>query len=305
MGLQIVRGVQKAAARVVIYGEEGAGKTTLVSQFPKPLILDVEDGSRHLDVARVHCATFAEVEAAMHELVSNPNGFETIVIDSADWAERSLIDGIVRGANKKSIEDWGFGKGYVIVAERIAKFLAVADQLIARGVNVVFVAHAGVKRVSPPDQTDGYDRYELKLTKQSAPLFKEWADLLLFVRFQMRLVEGQDGKKKAVGGRERIMCAERTAAFDAKNRFGLPPEMPLSFEPLAAVFGPSPLKVATKPQSIESTLAAIATSTAAALDRLAPKIAARASAGEITDEQRATLLDAIKARRAELEMVTA
>jgi hypothetical protein len=304
MGLKISRGVQRAAVRAVFYGEEGVGKTSLAAQCPAPLILDVEDGSRHLDVARVPCAGFAEVEAAMHELARDPQGFQTVVIDSADWAERSLIELIVRNANKRSIEDFGFGRGYVVVAERIAKFLATADDLIARGVNVIFVAHAGVKRVSPPDQTDGYDRYELKLTKQTAPLFKEWADLLLFVRFQMRLVEGQDGKKKAVGGRDRVMCAERTAAFDAKNRYGLPAEMPLSIDGLSHIFAAPPLKVASAPQSIESTLQAIAGSSAAALDRLAPKVAARQAAGEITADQRAAIEAAIEARREELGAVT-
>jgi hypothetical protein len=304
MALNITRGIQFAPVRAVIYGEEGVGKTSLASQCPAPVILDVEDGSRHLDVARIPCAGFADVEAAMHELVRDPHGFKTVVIDSADWAERSLIESIVRGAGKRSIEDFGFGKGYVMVAERIAKFLSAADDLIARGINVIFVAHAGVKRVSPPDQTDGYDRYELKLTKQTAPLFKEWADLLLFVRFQMKLVEGQDGKKKAIGGRDRIMCAERTAAFDAKNRYGLPPEMPLSIDALASVFQSPPLKAA-QPASIESTLAGIAGSSAAALDRLAPKVAARLAAGEITEAQRDTIAAAIEARRAELEAVPA
>jgi hypothetical protein len=252
----------------------------------------------------VHCATFAEVEAAMHELVRDAQGFETVVIDSIDWAERSLVEMIVRNANKKSIEDFGFGKGWTLLAERMAKFIAVADDLIARGVNVAFIAHAGVKRCSPPDQTDGYDRYELKLSKQCAPLFKEWADLLLFVSFQTRLVEGQDGRKKGIGGKSRVMYAERSASFDAKNRFGLPSEMPLSIEALAPVFVAPPLKVATKPQSIESTLQAIATSSAAALDRLAPKVAARQTAGEITADQRATIEAAIDARREELGAVT-
>lgn len=305
MGLQITRGIQRAAVRGVIYGEEGVGKTSLAAEMPNPLFLDIEDGSRHLDVARVPCADFAAVEAALFALGRDPQGFSTVVIDSADWAERSLIDTITRGAGKKSIEDFGFGRGYVMLAERTAKFLAAADDLIARGVNVIFIAHAGVRRVSPPDQTDGFDRYELKLAKQTAPLFKEWADLLLFCRFQMKLIEGQDGKRKAIGGRDRVMCAERSAAFDAKNRFGLPAEMPLAFESIASVFAPSPFKGQPAPASIDSTLAAIAGSSLLALDRLAPKVAAREAAGEITADQRATIEAAIDARREALGAVTA
>lgn len=297
MTLNITRGIQRAAVRGVIYGEEGVGKTSLAAQCPGAVILDVEDGSHHLDVARVACAGFAEVEAAMHSLARDAQGFQTVVVDSQDWAERSLIEMITRQGGKRSIEDFGFGRGYVMLAERTAKYLAAADDLIARGINVIFVAHAGVKRVSPPDQTDGFDRYELKLAKHTAPLFKEWADVLLFCRYQMRLVEGQDGKKKAIGGRERVMYAERSAAYDAKNRFGLPAEMPLAFESIAGIFTPQPFKAAPAAASIDSTLAAIATSSATALDRLAPKVAAREAAGEITADQRAAIEAAIDARR--------
>jgi GTPase SAR1 family protein len=238
--MKIVRGKQKSAARVVLYGTEGIGKTTLASQFPNPLFLDTEDGSKHLDCARVVCSDWITLEATMHDLVRDAQGFETVVIDSADWMERIMIEQIVRQAGKKSIEDFGFGKGYIHVQERVAKFLAIADQLISRGINVVFVAHSKVQRTSPPDQTDGYDRYELKLTKQVAPLLREWCDLLLFTNYKTKLVEGSDGRIKASGGKERVMYAERAAAWDAKNRFGLPEEMPMSIEHLAGIFGGTP-----------------------------------------------------------------
>ena len=153
--MKIVRGKQKSAARVVMYGTEGIGKSTMASQFPSPLILDTEDGSKHLDCARVICSDWITLESTMHELVRDAQGFETIVIDSADWMERIMIEQIVRQAGKKSIEDFGFGKGYIHVQERVSKFLAIADQLISRGINVVFVAHSKVQRTSPPDQTDG------------------------------------------------------------------------------------------------------------------------------------------------------
>jgi len=155
--------------RAVIYGTEGIGKSTLAAQFPGALVLDTEDGTGQIDCARVVCQDAMSLESAMLDLVGDQQGFRSIVIDSADWAERHIIDHILRRANKKSIEDFGFGKGYTMVAESCAKLLGLADQLIAKGCNVVWVAHSHVKKVSPPDQDDGYDRYELKLTRQTAP----------------------------------------------------------------------------------------------------------------------------------------
>jgi hypothetical protein len=237
MSLNITRGKKTGAIRAVIYGTEGIGKSTLASRIPECLVLDTEDGTGQLDVARVVASDWRAIEHAVKELIADTQGFRAVVIDTADWLERSLIDFMLKQSGKKSIEAYGFGKGYTILQEHTSRFLALCDQLIAKGVHVVFVAHAKVTRTSPPDQTDGYDRYELKLTKQVAPLLKEWSDVVLFVNYRIQIVEGSDGKLKAQGGKERIMHAERSAAWDAKNRFGLPPEMPMEFAKIAHLFG--------------------------------------------------------------------
>jgi hypothetical protein len=158
------------------------------------------------------------------------------VIDTADWAEAACAEVVLKKHGKKSIEDFGFGKGYVILAEEFRKVIARAEALISRGKNVVFLAHSKVVRQSPPDQTDGFDRYELKLAKQVAPILKEWADLLGFANFRSQVVEGTDGRTKATGGKERLLHLEHSAAWDAKNRFGLPASVPFSPEHVIACF---------------------------------------------------------------------
>lgn len=303
MTLKITRGPRPCPARVILGGVEGIGKTTLASQFPEAIILDTEDGSNHLDVARVRCDDFAAVESAMHELVRDRQGFRTVVVDSADWAERSLIEQIVRHAGKKSIEDFGFGKGYTIVAERVAKFLALADQLIDAGLHVVFVAHVKVQRTSPPDMQDGYDRYELKLTKQTAPLFKEWADAILFCNYKTKIVEGGDGRMKAIGGRERVIYTSRTAAWDAKNRYGLKDELPMTIDALSPVLAGTGLAATAdrKPPTLRERIAAA--STALELVAVRDVVDDQESKGRLTDDQVAVLRGLIDAKFAELEPV--
>ena len=237
MSLTINRGRRSAPVRGVIYGPEGIGKSTLASHFPSPLFLDVEDGTAQLDVARVACPTWDALLAAVKTLATNPHGAQTIVIDSADWAEKALIEHTLKHAGKSSIEDFGYGKGYTILAECWTRFLTECDKLTASGLHVVFTAHSAVKRMSPPDQTDGYDRYELKLSKQVAQVLKEWSDLLLFCNFKVLVVEGTDGKVKAQGGRERVMYATHSAAWDAKNRYGLPDELPMEYDQIETLFG--------------------------------------------------------------------
>jgi hypothetical protein len=319
--LQITRGRRQAAVRGTIYGDEGIGKSTLATQFPAPLVLDTEDGTHHLDVARVSVHDWKTLTLAVTELAVNPQGFQTIVIDSADWAEKLLIEWLLKTSGKKSIEDFGFGKGYTMVAEHWTRFLASCDVLVSHGINVVWVAHSCVKRVSPPDQTDGYDRYELKLTKQVSPLLREWCDLLLFCNYRTKLVEGSDGRLKAQGGKDRVMHAEHSAAWDAKNRFGLPAEMPMDIGQLESIFsGPAPAPVGAPGQPAKTATAVQGPAAGSeeplqdlierhiadaksvrTLGKIGDRVDALLSEGQLTDDQADVLTKAVAARHDELE----
>lgn len=253
--MKITKGKQKTAVRAVIYGVEGIGKTSLAALLPAPLFLDMEEGTHQLDVARASVDSIAALAGSLAELATDAQGFKTIVIDSADWAERLASENLIKNSGKKSIEDFGFGKGFVRLSEEMARLLTACDTLISKGVHVVWIAHAKTIRVSPPDMVDGFDRYELKMAKQTAPLFKEWADLLLFANYELTIIKGNDGRVKGEGGKRRLLFAERDAAWDAKNRYGLPDKMPMEAgklpAALAAIFAgevtakPKPPPVAT------------------------------------------------------------
>ena len=295
--MKITRGVRKTASRVVIHGVEGIGKSTLASQFPSPIVLDTEDGTNHLDVARVTCGDWATLKASLVELGGDTQGFQTLVIDSMDWAERLLVEKLLKDANKRSIEDFGFGKGYTMVAEAVSRLLDDLDMLVNKGMNVVLVAHTKVARTSPPDMDEGYDRFELKLTKQSGPLVKEWADAILFANYKTRLVEGQDGRTRAKGGKERVLHTERTAAWDAKNRCNLPPEIPMDIAALAPLFVGVPATTA-KPGWLDRVRAA---TTVEELGQIADEADKAVTAGDLTESQRNKLDGEINKRHEQID----
>lgn len=236
--IQFSRGRVARPQKAVVYGPEGVGKSTLASQFPEPVFLDTEGGTHHLDVVRFpEASTWDDITAAVAQLATGDHNFKTLVIDTADWLEKRLAEHICRKANKESIEDFGYGKGYVILAEEFAKFLTSLDTLIRRGMHVVLLAHSTVRKFESPDQAGSYDRYELKLSKQVGPLLKEWADLILFANYVTKIAENESGRKRGVGGRERTLFTTHTAAFDAKNRHGLEEKLPFAFNAIANVFG--------------------------------------------------------------------
>ncbi len=299
--MKIVKGKQAAPVRCVLYGVEGIGKTTLAAQFPTPLFLDTEDGTKQLEVDRVACQDWPSLRGAVAELAVEKHGYQTIVIDSIDWAERALVEFVCKQDGKKSIEDYGFGKGYTVVAEHMGRFVEGLDNLHRAGLHVLLVAHAKVQRTSPPDQTDGYDRYELRLSKQVSPIVKEWADALLFANYRMRLIEGSDGKRKAIGGKDRVVYAERAAAYDAKNRYGLGEELPMTIEALAPLFtgtGAKPIDTELYDQVVKYIAEAKSVRT---LGKIGDRIDALLSDGQLTAEQCEALTVLVKERHDAIE----
>jgi hypothetical protein len=141
---------------------------------------------------------------------------------------------------------------------------------------------------------DGFDRYELKLTKQTAPLLKEWCDLLAFCNYKTAVTEGSDGRKKATGGKRRLMHLERAAAWDAKNRYGLDAELPMTIESLAPIFA----EPAKRPGWRDRVAAA---TTVEELGRIGDDADQAVSNGRLSPAQRERLDAAINERHAAIE----
>lgn len=232
--MNITRGKIRTALKIVVYGSEGVGKSTFASRFPGAVFIDTEGSTKQLDVARFDFPTSWEMLLQEVEYVrNNPAQFRTLVLDTADWAEKLCIKSVCDRAQKNGIEDFGWGKGYTYVAEEFGKLINLLSEIVEKGVNVVVTAHAKMNKVEQPDEMGSYDRWELKLTKQTSPLLKEWADILLFANYKTIVVSTGKDKYKGQGGQQRIMYTTHTASWDAKNRFGLPDVLPFDFDQIA------------------------------------------------------------------------
>lgn len=244
MALNITRGRQPQGLKVVIYGCEGIGKTTLASHFPGAVFIDLEGSTNCFDMARLPTPTsWAMLLALVQEVINHADELGTLVIDTADWADMLCAKAVCEKGDSKGsktgIEAFGYGKGYVYLAEEFGRLLDQLNPLLKMGVNVVFVAHAQQRKVELPDQMERYDKYELKCSKYVSPLLKEWADMVLFCNYKTIVVQSESGKGKAQGGERRMYAAHRPA-FDAKNRFGLPDELPMDFGQIAHLFNAAP-----------------------------------------------------------------
>ena len=236
--MNISRGKITSAQKVVIYGTEGIGKSTLASQFPNPIFIDTEGSTKNMDVARTpKPSSWTMLMDQIQYFKLHPNELSTLVIDTADWAEHLCAEHICSKSQKNGIEDFGYGKGYTYLEEEFGRFLNRLEEVIEVGVNVVITAHAQMRKFEQPDELGAYDRWELKLEKKTAPLLKEWADTVLFANYKTYVVnvDGQGvqkGKNKGQGNK-RVMYTTHHSCWDAKNRWGAADELPFEYSAIA------------------------------------------------------------------------
>ena len=234
--LNIRKGKVARAQKVAIYGSEGIGKSTFASAFPDPLFIDTEGGTSHMDVSRIDgIQSWEELLSVVREVAEEPDVCKTLVIDTADWAEQLCVKYICEKYKQNSLEGFGYGRGYTYLSEEFARLLTALDGVIASGKHVVITAHAKMRKFEQPDEQGAYDRWEMKLSKQVAPLVKEWCDMLLFLNYKTYVVTTESNSKKAQGGR-RVMYTAHHPCWDAKNRHGLPEELDLDFAAIAHLF---------------------------------------------------------------------
>lgn len=226
--------------KICLYGMEGIGKTTFAAQFPNPLFIDTEDGSNIYNVARLpKPSSWQMLLEEIWEIKQNPSVCETLVIDTLDRAEQLCIEHVCAAHNKKGIEEFGYGNGYVYVKEEFGRMLNMLSDVINAGVNVVLTAHAQMRKFEQPNEQGSYDRYELKLGKktssQTAPLVKEWSDMLLFANYKViTMAANKEGTKAKAFGGERVMYTTHHPNWDAKNRHDLAEELPFDFKSIAS-----------------------------------------------------------------------
>jgi hypothetical protein len=233
---QVKRGKQKSPVLALISGPAGVGKSTFGASAPKPVFLGTENGTAFLDVARFPSPkTFDEVLQAILELGSQKHDFQTLVIDSLDWLEPLVwakVCSEAEGSKKMvHIEDFGYGKGYVLALRHWQQMISDLTLLREkRGMNIILIAHSQIKKFEDPQTNSGYDRYVMKLHDKASALWREYVDVMGFATFEVATAKDKSGKERAFGGEARVLRTVYSAAWDAKNRMGLPSELPLSWD---------------------------------------------------------------------------
>lgn len=234
-----------------IVGSAGSGKTSLAATFPKPILIRTQGEALPRDLQKEQMPdSMPELNAAVEvwdilkALLNDEHDYKTLIIDSVTGLEQLFAQEVLasdpkaRGINQ-ALGGYGAGPAAVMASHmRVRK--AVEFLRKRRGMHTIFVAHADIGRIDPPD-SDGYNQYTLRLPGKSMAPYVDNTDLVGFLK-QGSVLRGEDGNKKAISTGERVLVTYLTPASVAKNRFGIDDDIIVEkgINPLAFILGDEP-----------------------------------------------------------------
>ena len=236
----IIRGKTPKAPKVIVFGFEGCGKSTWASNAPNPIFVQTEDGLNQIDCAKFPLAkNYADVMNQLVAVRDEEHDFQTLVVDSLSGFEPMIWEDVCKQYGVKTIEkvDGGFGKGYVIACNWWIQFRDLLQQINEkRNMMIILIAHVGIQTVKDPE-TATYDRTAPRLDRRAEGILSQWADCVLQAKQKFRIQKTAEGfgTERAIAtpvgteGGERVLRTVGNAAVIAKNRYGIPEEIPLDF----------------------------------------------------------------------------
>lgn len=226
---------------LLIYGRNGIGKSYLASQFKNPVFLDLDrniyelpvDSNRSFDI---ELNQFTDVVEFLSRLVTEEHPYETVVIDSLSSLERLIESHILNTKGAKSLADFQYGQGYQMMMplweQILGKVMALRTQ---RKLTVLMLGHYKEKR-DPNIIGDGYQHYQIDLYEKAAKLLVNSCSAVLFADYKVQVVHekqkfGQEIAK--VRSSERRLFTNEGVKFLAKNTYGMPDDIPMTYDDLA------------------------------------------------------------------------
>jgi hypothetical protein len=222
--MEILRGRNlEKPYRLLIYGCAGVGKSTLANTATKPIFLDVEDGISQLDADKTNqIKSIKDLTDSITWLINNTGEYSTVIIDTIDAFDAVIANELCTKNSKESLSDFSYGQGYDLLNQKWRKIITGLDMLVAKGYNVILLAHHQIKRYEDPT-SEGWDKILLRMHTKPAATLMGWVDSMWYYDFERMFSNAKSGeKKKVLATGSRILHTRNKASFDAKCRYGTP-----------------------------------------------------------------------------------
>lgn len=232
---RITTGIEIKPQRILLYGVECIGKSGFAACMPSPVFIAAENGTSHIDTARVVPTDWDDAIGILSEIYyQNPRSYSTVVIDTVKWMEQLCEQKVCAVNRVDSLEQIDYGRWKQMILDTYVQLMRWLDALYRAGLHVVLIAHAKVAAFKNPEGPN-YDRYSVMMNRpELAEEMKQWCDVVAFMNYDTFITETQDGMRKnkqASSLNRRLMHLSRSIAFDAKNRYLMPDRIDLGNTP--------------------------------------------------------------------------
>lgn len=231
--MKISKGKKETKPKVLLSGPPGIGKSTFAAGFPKPIFLETENRTAHLDIHRVKLEDWEQTFKAFAELAGMTE-YETIVIDTLDALEAQLLKHIAKKAGVESHDDigGGFAKYRTPMLRELKRFMNALDKLVEAGKQIVILSHTHLKEYRPADGNP-YDRFTLQTDAKTNDFFMAHMDLVGYASYDTlvttKKVGMQEKGRARTTGKRKIDWAY-SPAYPSKQGVPCADKTELSYE---------------------------------------------------------------------------
>lgn len=215
-------------------GIPGTGKTSLACTFDAPFLISTQGESVPRDILNKPdqigtTETSESLFEQMRALYQEEHDYKTLIIDSVTGLEQMFIQEVLKSDPRaKSINQalGGYGAGMNAVSAMHARVRAATESLrTKRGMTIIFIGHADITRIDPPDN-EGFNQYTIRLANKSMAPYVDNVDLVGFLH-QETILRGEEGERKLArtSGNIIMTCTLNPAYGITKNRLGISDEI--------------------------------------------------------------------------------
>lgn len=220
----------------MVYGNAGDGKSTLAMLARNPVFIGLDDGARMLrhpvtGKRPKHITGIDSFQDLLDVLESDTlNDFDTIILDtvteSQKLAEPFVLENYPheKGHKVKSLEGYGYGKGYKHLYDVMLRLLVRLEALKNKKKDVIVISQMTVTTKANPTGDDYlYETPALKVSKNwnIFELFKEKMDHVVKID-TVDSIAAIDGKAEESADMTRAIFVRRGPHYYAKNRSLVP-----------------------------------------------------------------------------------
>jgi len=255
---QVSSGASQDGQRIVIAAVEKVGKTTLVANAPRALLIPMEVGYASVLTPKAPLITsyddlFNLLDELRQSCQSGRCSFNSLSFDSATALEQLIHKkvletdpDVVKAKLTKSQEPknvtmesahGGYGKAYNLANDYFGRFTRYCDDLARYGkLNIIITCHVFPSLIKDAAYGE-YNSWDLLLhspkndkTYGKREMMTQWADMVGFLHEPLYIIKADKGQtitKGVSANQGRMLAVDRSPGWVAGNRYGLTGLIPI------------------------------------------------------------------------------